>query len=600
MRRLGFVRTLVGSLLLSVLLAGCGPNAPGLPPALPPATTLPAGASGTAIAPPVAPGTAPAATEAITTTPVPAPRQTVNQAFDALKAALEGYQNGGDDGGKVIAATSDAASALLAGSGAPTPASAETLSARLEALLPGGQKPITALADFDGDGQPDCLLATPGMFDFPALIFLSTDSYGSRQLPPNEKADGYNDDLLPAAWPSGAQALDVTGDGQPEALVTFRLPGGSGVTDRVHAFQWSAGQRTFVEVFRATLVTWAGPSTWKMQPGPAGSQEFVLNGPAFGVFDHKLLAHPSATQVWRWAPGAGRFVKASESITPPQNQRQAVNQGEALLRLGDYAQAIRSYRAAVEDKTLAGRPETDHAPDWAAFAMLRLGQTYALAGQEAEARAVLQQTVARGGNIGQLAGAFLEAYRGAPTVTNAWGAFMKALDLNEMLYQDKAGNLGFPMGTFSIYYPGLAVAAYLDTHPQAVVAAAGSLQAELWAAGITLDSLRVADIDGNGDKEVVFVTPDRAGPDQLLEHAWLAHKQGGRWRVEVLAEGPQLTLEQAVPLATKGEMIAIRYPEGFEPPLVGYLWRNGAIARYDLTGGAATLLPDDDWPIIGE
>ena len=86
--------------------------------------------------------------------------------------------------------------------GTPTQATAEALSVRLQALLPAGQKPITALADLDGDGQTDCLLATPGMFDFPRWSSLSSDRYGSRRLPPDSGMAGMEDDLLPAAWPT--------------------------------------------------------------------------------------------------------------------------------------------------------------------------------------------------------------------------------------------------------------------------------------------------------------------------------------------------------------------------------------------------------------
>jgi hypothetical protein len=604
MQRHWFAKGLMGWLLLSVLLGGCdrfdtsAPRPTTLSTTLLPSATLAVSTTTPLSAPPLPTSTQKPSTATVLTG---APQADVNQAFDALKAALAGYQNGGEEAGRIIAAVSDAASAFLAETGLPpTRTTADALAARLQTLLPGGQKPITVLADLDGDGQTDCLLAVPGMFDFPALVFLSTDHYGSRLLPPDDGAPGLNDNLLPAAWPSGAQALDLTGDGQPEALITFQLPGGSGVTDRVHAFRWIAQSRSFTEIFRATLVTWAGPSTWKTQPSPAGSQEFVLSGPAFGVFDYKLLAHPTATQVWQWSADAGRFVKSSDTITPPQNRRQAVNVGEAFLRQGDYAQAAQAYHAAIEDTALITLPETENAPDWAAFAALRLGQANALNGKEAEARAALQQAITAGGHIGELAGAFLNAYHGGQTTASAWGAFMKRLDLNGMLYQAQAGNLGFPMDAFSIYYPGLGVTAYLNDHSDARDLQADRLQAALKAAGIVVESLRVADVDGNGSLEVAFITPDRSAPDQLLEHAWLAYRQSNRWYVTLLTEGPQLILEKTVPLAGKGEIIAIRYPEGFDPPLVGYKWQNGKAIRYDLSSGAPTLLPDDDWPIIGE
>ena len=280
----------------------------------------------------------------------------------------------------------------------------------------------------------------------------------------------------------------------------------------------------------------------------------MLSGPFFGVFDHKLLAHPTATQVWQWSANAGRFVITSSTVTPPQNLRQAVNQGETFLHRGDYAQAAQVYREAIESKALDGAPETDNAPDWAALPALRLGQAYALDGNEAGARTALQQAAVAGGSIGQLADAFLTAYRGGQTVANVWVRSMKKLDLNRLLYQEQAGNLGFPMDAFNIYYPGLAVAGYLDSQPEAESLSAADMQAELKAGG----RLGRGSARGRHGRRrqprsgIHHPRPRRTRPITGARMAGLPPSD--HWRVTLLAEGPQLALEKTIPLANRARL----------------------------------------------
>ena len=139
------------------------------------------------------------------------------------------------------------------------------------------------------------------------------------------------------------------------------LPGASAISQRPYIYRWNSESGTPNVIFQATHISWAGVSEMEMHPGPGGSKEIVLTGPAFGVFDHKLLPHPTRTQVWQWSGYAGRFVIVEESVSEPTTRRQQVNVAEALLRAGEYETAAVEYWKAIEDESLeeedSGAPE---------------------------------------------------------------------------------------------------------------------------------------------------------------------------------------------------------------------------------------------------
>jgi hypothetical protein len=522
---------------------------------------------------------------------------TADAELDKLKTALSGYQNPGDGLENVVAVARESVSSWLSAAPQPlTQATADTLVERLRAMLPenGFTAPVATAADVDGDGKLDLLLAMQNMYGFPALAFLGGDRYRTIALPVDYDQGTLRDFHVPAAWPDGVQAKDVTGDGRLEAVVTYRLPGGSADTTRVYTFRWMPDKKAFDLIFQATLVNWAVESTWELRPGLDGSQEFVLNGPAFSVFDHKLLPHPTRTQVWQWAPAAGRFIKAEETVSKPTTLRQQANAAEALLRQGEYEKAIAEYQKVIDDSALVEEDTGEQQPNWRAFARLRLGQTYALLGKGDEARTQLQGAITAGSTIGQLAAAFLAGYTDDDRIVAAWGMMMNKSDLHQLFYEEKAGNLGFPMTAFGVYYPGLAVAAYLDRHPEAATATGSNAFANLKAPGFNLKSVVIADVTGDGKNDVAFVTPDK---DQ--EHAWLAYEKAGRWRVGILAEAEELTVDGALPLAQGGVLVRIRLPDNYSPNLVGYSWDDNGAVSYDLQGDTPTLRPRDPWPTLG-
>lgn len=595
--------------LLFGLLAGCAASSPtSAPPAVATlgpgeATALPAPSLiPTSTVPPPGSSQAAGTTPTATNTAVPAgPATEAEKALAPLQAALSGYDNTGTDAARVINPLRAGVTGYLAASPQPlTQATADALLAYLANLLHTQEDPVGGVADLDQDGKPDFLLATPFMYGVPAFAFLGGDSYRSIPLPPEAVGSAVPDAFLPAAWPSAVSAVDVTGDGRAETVVEYQLPGGSGFTIRPYLFRWSPEKRSFDTVFRADLVNWAGKAAWQMEPAATGGQEIVLTGPAFGVFDHKLLPHPVRTQVWRWDGKVGRFVKAEESVSPPETRRQQVNAGEALLRAGEYDQAAPAYRQAIEDASLKDEPGDGSEPgtDWRAFAWLRLGETYALLDRPADAQAALAQAGAAGGAIGQLAKAFAAAYQGPDGVVAAWASMSAKVDLPGLLYNGKGGNLGFPVSAFDVAYPGLAVAAYLDRHNDALNSAPELVATQLGELAVPIKTAVIADVDGDGQKDFAFVTADKAGPDQPLDHVWLAYRSGGRWRMGILAEGPSLVLDETIPLGAGGAIVAVRYPDGFDPQVVGYSWREGPIT-YDLRGPNPKENPEDPWPTIG-
>lgn len=171
-------------------------------------------------------------------------------------------------------------------------------------LLPGLLRTLPQLqtvqstvdwADFNGDGLEDVVVQT-GLMGLPVLAFLRQEDgqYLGLALPPAF------DDPLPTLQ-SGFMSSDLTGDGRPETVVTYTVSGGSSSTELLYVFRWEGTNPTLV--FRADLITWAGPSAWALEPDPTAPdrQQFRLTYPHlyWDGFDHKLLPHPLGWQVWR-------------------------------------------------------------------------------------------------------------------------------------------------------------------------------------------------------------------------------------------------------------------------------------------------------------
>ncbi|MDX9832803.1 MAG: hypothetical protein RBU35_21215 [Anaerolineae bacterium] len=378
--------------------------------------------------------------------------------------------------------------------------------------MPGGAEPAMALVwatDLTGDDRPDTVLYIPVM-GLP--LFLFTPQGGDPRpaghiLPPDM-------DAIQADFPvvgtemdvdlPGVDVRDLTGDGLPEVLFSTIGAGGSSYRLLPRFYRWHEGN--FHTIFAATLVNWAGESRLALEPDPAGEgrSQIVLTYPQlYGQgFDHKMVNHPIGRQVWRWSPGAGRYVPAEQSVDleaggwspemPPTVEdrlRWLTNEAEVLFRSGEYGQAVTGYdavlRLADEEDWQPGEGEGN----WPALAAFRRAEALLLsddAGEGREEMAAVAEAYA-GDLLGEMAAAFLEGYGqvGGPEAAARGVAAMQDVPLWDHFYYEEPGALRFPMDAAGILYPGAGLAAYLQAHPE-LASDPSALQAGLTEAGYTV------------------------------------------------------------------------------------------------------------------
>ena len=87
---------------------------------------------------------------------------------------------------------------------------------------------------------------------------------------------------------------------------------------------------------------------------------------------------------------------------------------------------------------------------------------------------------------------FKEHYAGGDTIVSAWAKMRGVIDLSQHLYEERATGMGFPFIAGDVYYPGLAVAAYLDQHPEAATSTEAELMNKLAAWGLQLMKAELA------------------------------------------------------------------------------------------------------------
>jgi tetratricopeptide (TPR) repeat protein len=272
--------------------------------------------------------------------------------------------------------------------------------------------------------------------------------------------------------------------------------------------------------------------------------------------------------------------------------RQQFNVAEALLRRGDYDQAVTEFErvlndAALEVEDTGGSSESK--TDWQALAHLRLGQTYALLGQVDQARAALKAAQTETGTVADLATAFLNAYQNDASLTAAWQAMMAAVPLEQLIYEGQAVGLGFPIDAVGVFYRGLPIAAYLDRHPEAVAGSPAELQAALTGPGLEIETIAFADVTGDGRQDILLTLEA-----QDWQRVWVAYQlaDDDRWRTGILTEGEMVNLNDLVPNPTGGQLLRL---DDF-----GYGWDgvNEQAVTYYLGEGIPQPI-DNPWPIIG-
>ena len=338
-------------------------------------------------------------------------------------------------------------------------------------------RPEVAQADLNGDGQEDVVVQTQ-LMGLPVLAFLRQGGEYTALTLPDRFEDG-----LPTLR-SGFIADDLTGDGRPETVITYMIPGGSSSTELLYAFRWHEISPTLI--FRADLITWAGLSAWTLQPDPTapGRQQFVLTYPYIyrDGFDHKMVKHPLGRQVWRWDEGAGRFALAEKGVdlnrsadgphipvTPGDRLRWWINEGETVFRAGDYEAALEKYEKALAMAETWSRES--HEPDWRGVARFRRGEILLLMGRTEEARAEMRALAGTYADdlLGELAAACLSGAgeEDSPDAPARCIAAMQKINLWYLMdEQCGKGALCFPLHSTGVLYPPAGLSAYLNAHPE--------------------------------------------------------------------------------------------------------------------------------------
>jgi tetratricopeptide (TPR) repeat protein len=437
--------------------------------------------------------------------------------------------------------------------------------ARLVHLRPDEPLPRLETADLDGDAQRDL------------LMFL--DAAGGRALAfrrPGSSYHGYDvtatlaDNPRRYIFDSETPRLELVGDinedSRPELVMTFRLPAQDTSSVVLDIQAWD-GEK-FTSLLTRPVSDWGGPAGWELLPAKSAS-DLVVYYPLIGTFDFRLLPHQTITETWRWT--ASGYILASKEISPPETRHQQINAAEAAFQSGDYEQAINDYQKVINDPDLKSYRQWEGAPEpnWLAYAHLRLGECYALLGNEELAKEEIARARSFGGPLNQLAWAFAVGYTGEDAVVRAIGK-LNQVDLQRLLYLVVPGNMLFPMEAFPIFYPGAAVAAYLDAHSEVVAHPSEGALDGLATFGLPLRGSYISDLDGDGRPEVVFLTQD----DEAW-HAWIAYRRqgGSRWRTGVAYTGAQLSLAGSLPLdGSRRQAVILRLAPNMAPDRILLSW----------------------------
>ncbi len=493
-----------------------------------------------------------------TATPPPSETPATLGNLSAAQAALAAYQPTTDATHTVERLLADIAAWLAAGN---DPAGLE---ATLDEASSLNQDPVRATAiDLTGDAREDVVVHIPIM-GLPLLVFVDQGHGPTGYALPPDFAQA-----LINSWPgdsnltmwgvpqSPLELIDLTGDGLPEIRLTFLYPGGSGFHMQPIVYQWH--QDAFRPIFAAHVVSWAGEAGLALEPDPtgAGSQQIVLRYPYLYAngFDHKLVNHPLAQQIWRWDGEAGRFVMAEATLdlersgwapdatlTTADRLRWFTNQAEAAYRAGDFDQALGWYDRvlglAAEEMW---EPEAGDA-DWAAYAAWRRAASLLLLGKPdgnpppgqdypAQGLPAMQAVASQyaGDPLGDLATAFLAGYGdGTRAEAIARGvAALRQVDLYTYFYNlaDKSGTLYFPMDAPGILYPGAGLAAYLNAYPN-LNDGLPDLRAGLTEAGFVVTGLQRVD---PGSLQVTLQLPEAPNAERQ-EIDWTLVKDASGWR----------------------------------------------------------------------
>jgi hypothetical protein len=391
---------------------------------------------------------------------------------------------------------------------------------------------------------------------------------------------------------------EMTGAEPKELVYIVEYPGGIGTTNELTVARWNADTKELHTIFHAALINWAGESDYQIDSA-ADASTIKLTFPWFGAFDHKMVAHPNATQTWEYDDKQDQFVRVSQTVEASKTPRQQLNVGEYALRNGDLSGAVEQYQKAYDDPSLQAEDFGDSKADPAAFAKFRQAMVLGLLGRDADARKLLTDLGKSGQALKQLVEVYVKNATGSDAALHGWIAMVNAGDLYTLIYESKAGNLDFPFEASQVYMQGGIVATYLNTHPGADKDPEGVWSA-LAAMGFKPTAHLAADLNGDGVNEFLLVTQEGGKSDNKTQELWFVYQHDNNWRVRSLYVADSLQFNgQAVPLPPgKGQAIQLKLPDTVTPNKVALTWTGKTLIWLD----AATLKPRSPaelWPAVG-
>jgi hypothetical protein len=361
----------------------------------------------------------------------------------------------------------------------------------------------------------------------------------------------------PNLWPHSAEARDVTGDGRPEAVTVHTFAGGSNWREHPQVLRWNG--ESFDVLFRAELVNWAGPSRWRFEPALSRPekqdnirQDIVISYPIFlPSRPHKFDPHPEGVQRWRWDAEAGRYVLRATAVRTPFPPIERLVEPEEALQAGDYAAALRGYRAILTDEAWQEEYRVMHAREeelvaWLDFARLRAALCHALLNQSGAVGPVLEDV--RTDDLRPLIRAFYEAYGDDANLTAALSAY--AQTIAERTPREGLEAEGGPAGAAWTYRPRpYAVLGLLNTEKGTAL-----LDEAISEKGLPVQ-IHWTDLDGDGQDEGIWLS------DAEWRVVWVGWRDGsGTWRATGLVAGDDLALLDVTPAGESGDgAVSVRY-----------------------------------------
>jgi hypothetical protein len=377
----------------------------------------------------------------------------------------------------------------------------------------------------------------------------------------------------PNLWPASAEARDVTGDGQVEAIVRHTFAGASGWREHPQVLRWNGAG--FDVLFRAELVNWAGRSEWRFVPYKSG-QDIVITYPIFMPSrPHKFDPHPEGVQRWRYDVAADRYLLWATAVQTPLPWVGDLATAEAAFRANDYRTALTVYRSFLSDETwreeflynyraaMPGVGQRELAA-WLDLARLHAGLCHAALDEPTAARQVL--SAIESAPQADLAAAFLTAYGENADLVAALAAYEKAIAAQSNEGPRTGG------GIWSLYPQPYSVLILLNRDP-------ALLKAGVRDHGLPVEGIW-ADLDDDGRDELVWLG---MGEWRVVWVAWQG--DDGRWQATGLVAEDDLILT-----SVHASEIVVQY-HGEERV---FEW-DGELKMVRMPPARRT----SDWPIVG-